>query len=216
MHYRNGRRKIVDLVRLELEKKNSEVDALSYESLYEKVSSLWGGKPSRRDFQAALDKLEEDRMLVIEKDSSDRRKVKIWSGKGRPTNLEQTLAALRTDIVNFFRKNPEYAPVYVRPSGAIRIWGNIDPNDVTREMTRMFRYSTPLVKALVEIRECEKLGKKPDETTVRKWSKQYERTVDAIAEATATEFCEAMKSKREIKPKNVIDNLAQAIQQVSP
>jgi hypothetical protein len=72
------------------------------------------------------------------------------------------------------------------------------------------------VKALEEIRECEKLGKKPDETMVRKWSMQYERVADAIAKATANEFSKALKSKREIIPKNIIDDLARASQQVSP
>jgi hypothetical protein len=205
---------LVNLIDLILEGKESEAAALSNESLYEKVSGLYGGKPSRRDFRAALDQLQSGNKLVIKTDPSDRRKRRIWkshAGEGGDMSIEQDLAAMQTSIADFFRKHPEYSPVYVSPGGATRIRG-IDPS----ELPRMFRYTTPLVKALMKIRECEKLGKKPDEATVRNWSQQYERLVDAIAKATATEFCEAVNSKREIKPKNVIDHLDRASQQVSP
>ncbi len=214
MPHRTGGPTLVDLVKLLLEDKASQDAALSYESLYEKVSNLYGATPSKRDFQVALDQLQHGRKLIIEKDSSDRRRVKIWRGEGATISHEQDVA-----LIDFFRKNPEYAPVYVRPSGAIRI-REIDENDVGRELTRIFRHTTPLVIAFKEIAECEKLGKKPDDSTVRRWWQQYERFADAIAKATATEFSEALRFKRAIKPKNIVDRVIEILgkpsQQVSP
>ena len=83
MPRRRGSLGLVDLVKLALENKDSQAAALTYESLYEKVSELDGGKPSRRDFQAALDQIENDNSLVVEKDPSDRRRVRIWRGAKR-------------------------------------------------------------------------------------------------------------------------------------
>jgi hypothetical protein len=196
--------KLVDLVELVLEDRTSKDRALTYETLYGKVSDLYGGKPSKRDFQTALDQLEHNDGLIIEKDPSDRRRIRIWRGESATISTEQALAAVRVGLVDFFRKNPEYAPLYVRPSGAIRI-SDIEENDVSRELTRMFRYTTPLVKAFNEIVEAEKLGKKPDVAVVRKWWEQYDRVTDAIAKATATEFSDALKAKRKIETKKIVD-----------
>jgi len=201
---RQGKPKLVDLVKVVLEDRHSRSGALTYESLYGKVSDLYGGKPSRRDFQTALDHLEHNDGLVIEKDPSDKRRVRIWRSEGANISSEQALAARRIALADFFRKHPECAPLYVRPSGAIRIRG-IEENDASRELTRMFRYTTPLVMALNEIVECEKLGKKPGEAAVRKWWEQYDHVADAIAKATAIEFSDSLEAKRKIETKKIVD-----------
>jgi hypothetical protein len=194
--------KLVDLVKFVLEDKKSRTLALSYDVLYGKVSDLYGGKPSRRDFQDALDDLERNDRLIIEKDPSDRRRVRIW--RDETASTEHPLAAMHITLVEFLRSNPEYAPLYVTPSGALRIrW--IEEKDVDRALTRMFRYTTPLVRARNEIAECEEKGKKPSEAAVRKWWEQYDRVADAIANATAIEFSDALKAKRKIETKKIAD-----------
>lgn len=208
MSRRHAKPKLVDLVKLVLENRDSEAEALAYETLYGKVSDLYRRKPSRRDFQAALDYLENSDGLVIEKDPSDRRRVRIWRA-GSPATSNST-GAIYIDLADFLREHAEYSPLYVTPSGAMRIRG-VEEKDVSRELTRMFRYTTPLVKAFKEIFECEKLGKKPDESAVRKWSEQYERVVDAIAEATAIEFSGALKAKRKIDTKKIVDSVEQTL-----
>lgn len=210
MPRRQGRPKLVDLVRLVLEGKDSQTRAVTYEFLYGKVSDLYEGKPSRRDFQAALDQLEYNHSLIIEKDPADRRRVRIWRGESATVSSEQVLAVVRVSFVDFFRKNPEYAPLYISPSGAMRGRG-IEENNVSREVTLMSRYTTPLVKAFSEIVKAEKLGKKPDEAAVRKWSKQYDRVADAIAEATAIEFSDALKAKRKIERKKIVDRVTETL-----
>ena len=194
-----------------MEDNDSPTRALTYKTLYTKVNELYVDKPSRRDFQAALDQLERNHSLVIEKDPSDRRKVRIWRGEGAPVGSEQILVAVRVALVDFFRKNPESAPLYVRASGAITIRG-IEEKDVKRELTRIHRCTTPLEKAFGEILEAErKLGKKPSEAVVRKWLDQYNRVADAVAEATAIESSDALKAKREIDTKKIVDRVTETL-----
>ncbi len=202
---RARRPRLVDLTKLALENTNSPAEALAYETLYGKVSALYGGKPSRRDFQAALDFLEDNDGLVTEKDPSDRRRVRIWK---RPP--ASATPAMPIDLANFFRNYPEYAPVYVTPSGAMRVRG-IEEKDVTPLFTGMFRHTAPLVKAFREIVDGEKLGKKPNEAAVRKWWKYYDSIVDAIAKATAIEISEALKARRKIETKKIAELVVETL-----
>jgi len=88
---------------------------VAYDGLYEVVRPLWGGNPSRRDFQKALDTLRNDGQIIIEEDPKDRRRKLIRQARAKhPESHEQVLGTrLRDFLLELFKKEPWLMPAKI-------------------------------------------------------------------------------------------------------
>jgi hypothetical protein len=216
------KRSMADLILSVLQCLPSQYPGVPYNNLYEVVCPLWGHKPSRRDFQKALDTLRKDALIVVEEDPKDRRRKLIHQAPPTDSSsydhdqpYEDALATrLKTFLVETLTKEPWLAPIKIPLS-----LGDPDddwPHDSPKELIQQYQWWQGFSEQ--EAREVISTYKaiwKPIQKRFRaKPDAQEAKALDAIkliAEANAQEMIDAWKERRSINRARLIQIIRQRL-----